>query len=284
MVITHKVKAELMKKDGLPRLEAVQGDSDSRAVQLELTADGAAWQPPALDTVMVRYDRADGSGGIYDTLADGTAAWVAEGNLLTIILAPQVCGCPGPVQLAVSMVAAGKILNTFSLVLVVHGLPRGGEESGGFSFLAGYLPQPEEAKAGQLLAVADVDEFGRIRSVQAMDPAQAQPGTPGLSAYEIAVESGFVGTQAQWLASLQGPAGPSGEKGETGPKGEKGETGAKGDAGAVGPQGPKGDTGPAGAAGRTPVKGEDYFTAADKAELVSAVTAALPKYAGEVIE
>lgn len=35
--------------------------------------------------------------------------------------------------------------------------------------------------------------------------------------------------------------------------------------------------------GRTPVKGTDYYTDADKAELVSAVIAALPVYAGEVV-
>lgn len=33
----------------------------------------------------------------------------------------------------------------------------------------------------------------------------------------------------------------------------------------------------------TPVKGEDYFTEDDKAEMVSAVIAALPKYNGEVV-
>lgn len=34
--------------------------------------------------------------------------------------------------------------------------------------------------------------------------------------------------------------------------------------------------------GYTPVKGKDYWTAADKAEMVSAVLAALPVYTGEV--
>jgi hypothetical protein len=33
--------------------------------------------------------------------------------------------------------------------------------------------------------------------------------TQGLSAYQIALANGYVGTQAQWLASLQGPPGPS---------------------------------------------------------------------------
>ncbi len=51
-------------------------------------------------------------------------------------------------------------------------------------------------------------------------------------------------------------------------------------------KGAKGDTGPAGSdgapgsAGYTPVKGTDYFTAADKAELVNDVLAALPTWTG----
>jgi hypothetical protein len=38
-----------------------------------------------------------------------------------------------------------------------------------------------------------------------------------------------------------------------------------------------------GATGKTPVKGTDYFTAVDKTEMVNAVIAALPVYAGEVV-
>lgn len=47
----------------------------------------------------------------------------------------------------------------------------------------------------------------------------------------------------------------------------------------TGPQGPEG---PAGAAGYTPVKGTDYFTEADKTEMINLVLAALPIYTGEV--
>ena len=74
----------------------------------------------------------------------------------------------------------------------------------------------------------------------------------------------------------QGPQGLQGVKGETG---EKGETGAAGAPGPEGPQGPKGEqgpqgepgaTGPQGPAGNTPVKGTDYFTAADKSEIAQA--------------
>ena len=56
-------------------------------------------------------------------------------------------------------------------------------------------------------------------------------------------------------------------------KGDKGDKGDTGPQGIQGIQGPKGDTG---ADGHTPVKGTDYFTEADKQELVTAVIAALP--------
>lgn len=44
-----------------------------------------------------------------------------------------------------------------------------------------------------------------------------------------------------------------------------------------------GKDGKDGVDGKTPVKGVDYFTDVDKAEMVQAVLAALPKYNGEVV-
>ncbi|WP_353078263.1 hypothetical protein [Flavobacterium sp.] len=47
-------------------------------------------------------------------------------------------------------------------------------------------------------------------------------GTNGSSAYQLAVTNGFVGTEAQWLASLVGPQGPAGATGPQGPAGADG--------------------------------------------------------------
>lgn len=52
--------------------------------------------------------------------------------------------------------------------------------------------------------------------------------------------------------------------------------------GAKGDKGDKGETGANGKDGKTPEKGVDYFTEADKAEMVSAVISALPVYDGSV--
>ena len=77
----------------------------------------------------------------------------------------------------------------------------------------------------------------------------------------------------------QGERGPKGDKGDPGEKGDTGATGEKGDTGEQGIQGPKGDkgdtgatgaTGPKGEDGKTPVKGTDYWTEADKTEIITA--------------
>ena len=62
-------------------------------------------------------------------------------------------------------------------------------------------------------------------------------GIQGLSAYQVAVQHGFEGTEAEWLISLKG------EKGETGPKGEPGADGAPGAQGPKGNPGEKGEKG-----------------------------------------
>ncbi|MET9914579.1 hypothetical protein ABZZ74_49185 [Streptomyces sp. NPDC006476] len=75
------------------------------------------------------------------------------------------------------------------------------------------------------------------------DLAPTDPRTPnyiavrGDSAYEVAVAAGFVGTVAQWLASLVGAPGPKGDRGATGATGATGAAGPKGDTGATGAPG-----------------------------------------------
>ena len=67
--------------------------------------------------------------------------------------------------------------------------------------------------------------------------ASLENGKDGASAYELAVQHGFSGTEEQWLASLQGA------KGDTGAQGLQGDKGDPGVQGLPGEKGEKGDTG-----------------------------------------
>ena len=72
-----------------------------------------------------------------------------------------------------------------------------------------------DAGDGTVIAAGPVDwrsswESGdRVQTVS-FTTAGGPPGAPGASAYEIAVENGFVGTEAEWLASLGGGGGGGG--------------------------------------------------------------------------
>ena len=109
-------------------------------------------------------------------------------------------------------------------------------------------------------------------------------GDPGKSAYQVAVDNGFSGTEEEWLASLVGPQGPQGiqgPQGSTGPRGERGEPGEqgpqgiqgiqgiqgeqgvqgeRGEPGPTGSTGPQGPAGPQGQAGPQGVAGNDGFS------------------------
>jgi hypothetical protein len=112
-----------------------------------------------------------------------------------------------------------------------------------------------------------VDQFGQ--PITPGTPGGGEPGPAGKSAYELAVEAGFVGTIGQWLTSLVGQPGQDGNDGTDGVDGTNGNDGAPGAsayelavaagyvgnvlqwlASLVGPKGDKGDKGDQGDAGQ----------------------------------
>ena len=93
-------------------------------------------------------------------------------------------------------------------------------------------------------------------------------GDPGKSAYQTAVDHGFIGTEEEWLASLKGDTGsqgPRGEQGAQGPQGIQGEPGVQGEQGAAGPQGEQGIQGIQGP------KGDPFSIAKTYATIVAMV-------------
>ena len=146
----------------------------------------------------------------------------------------------------------------------------------------GFSPKvkAEQMEFGVVITIVDAD--GET-SAMLHNGANGEKGTDGKSAYQIAVEQGYQGSESDWLSSLKGDKGNTGakgnpgqdgadgksayaiavehgyedseekwllslkgEKGDTGERGEKGNTGDRGLQGVPGEKGEKGDAGVAG--------------------------------------
>ena len=101
------------------------------------------------------------------------------------------------------------------------------------------------------------------------DGADGKPGAAGAHGAKGADGiTPHIGDNGNWYVGNTDTGKPS-----------RGATGAKGDAGATGPAGAPGkdgEKGDPGTPGKTPIRGADYWTAADKQEIVNDVLAALP--------
>lgn len=127
----------------------------------------------------------------------------------------------------------------------------------GFSDSGSVPIPPTPDLYAQLLKKID----GKIASLH-----DGKDGENGKSAYEIAVQNGYDGTETDWLESLKGQKGDTGEPGATGAKGdhgEKGDQGEPGTPGEKGERGEKGEKGDAGTPGKDGVNGKDGTNGVD---------------------
>ena len=88
----------------------------------------------------------------------------------------------------------------------------------------GFSPKvkAEQMESGVVITIVDAD--GET-SATLHNGANGEKGSDGKSAYQIAVEQGYQGSESDWLSSLKGD---KGEKGNTGAKGNPGQDGAEG--------------------------------------------------------
>ena len=173
MVITHKISIDLARQERHAPIATVQSDC-GRALALKLHTGGIPWLVPAGVCALVRYRKADGTCGEYDTLPDGTCAWSAEGNLLTVMLVPQMLTAVGKVQLTVTLTDGANVISTFCLELEVHReLCTGTAKSQDYWNLQPFLTAPCAALPGQYLRVLQVDGSGRVTALEPVDAPQA---------------------------------------------------------------------------------------------------------------
>lgn len=225
-------------------VQAKQWDS-ARTIRVGLTQRGMPFAIPTGTSARFRCLKADGC-------ACDNPAEVNEDNTITVELTEQVLAVPGTVRADVVLTdREGDVLSSAVFLILVEAVPAGNN-------------------------VPSTDEMLTFMGI-------LSDGHALIARLEAARDSGEFNGE-------KGDTGPQGEKGETGPQGPKGDTGATGPQGATGPKGPQGDKGekgatgatgatgpqgPVGPDGKTPVRGTDYWTEADKAEVIAAAKASV---------
>lgn len=198
MVIKTKICTDLARASIPVTVHAVQGDQNTRILELTCYSNGAAWPVPTDATIAVRYRKPDGTKGYYDTLPDGGQACTVNGNLVSVILAPQMLTVAGSVAAQVEITQGVNILGTSAVSVSVEANPAAGVlTSEDYINWLDWMVSELDAKIAEAVQTGD-----------------------------------FTGP-----AGPQGPKGDKGDKGDKGEKGDKGDTGPAGSQGPQGEPG-----------------------------------------------
>jgi hypothetical protein len=198
MILKLKIKTDLINQTTHPVVMVPQYDGDCRELEIELYAAQEPWQIPEDVNVRFYYARADGTGGSYEVLEDGSPSWSAEGNKLTLMLIPQMFSKAGNLAAKVEFLQGDQWLNTFGFwIRVVHDCTEGAVDAQDYFNWSVWTGR----ELGKL--VLELKENGELDGPQ----------------------------------GPQGEKGDQGERGEKGDKGDQGDPGPKGDTGPQGAPG-----------------------------------------------
>lgn len=199
MIVTYKLEMDLQRREMTPWVNVVQGDVNTRVLELILFSDGEIWKIPEGVSIRMGYCKNDGKKGVYDTLPDGSSAWSAQDNVVSVILAPQMLTTAGPVLAQVELIRGTDSLTTFPVQLLVE--QDVAADTLGSEEYVNLLQWMEEELDALLRKAKESGEF--------TGPAGPQ-GTMGPTAYDYAVAGGFAGTEEEFTQLLVTPCLPLG--------------------------------------------------------------------------
>ena len=174
LIVTQTIHMDLTHMAQIPQIHAVQGDTCSRCVAVKLSTSGMPWNPPEAATAAVRYRKADGTGGHYASLPDGTAACAIHENCVSVMLAPQMLTVPGKVITQVELVCRGNILATFAMEILVEKNP-----ALGLIHSQNYVNWAQRVEDRLSTALRDAQNSGAFNGKDGIDGKNGKDGKDG---------------------------------------------------------------------------------------------------------
>lgn len=105
MNVNHALSLNVSSSSVPPTLHMTQGDSNSRSIVAALFSGASPFNIPSGSSVMVRFGKPDGTGGLYDTTESGSPV-VFSGNTVTAPVAEQMLSVPGVVVAQIELYSA----------------------------------------------------------------------------------------------------------------------------------------------------------------------------------
>lgn len=294
MLITTKMHIDMQRPSHPAVVNAVQGDQNTRCMEISLYSGGATWQVPANISAAVGYAKPDKTKGLYDKLPNGDPACTISANTITAVLAPQVLTAAGNVEAVLILTDEDfNRLGTFPFRICVEENPASGASVSENYFYYTSFAEINEAVNEALnrlnssvsdfeSRLANGDFIGKTGPAGPQGP-QGEPGEPGpqgkdgtgvtiLGSYETEEElnaahptgntgdsylvGGFLFVWSVTESSWVNVGNIQGPQGPEGPQGPVGPQGERGAQGTPGAQGPVGPQGSQGIQGEPGPQGE----------------------------
>ena len=158
MLLTKEVTMNLSYREGPIVMDVMQGDT-GRALTVHFLLGETSWKIPADAQVFVQFECQDKTGGLFDSLSDGTCAYSVNGDALTIFLVPAVCAVPGCTKLQVTIFSGDAQISTFPVEVRVIPQVNAKAESGEYFNIQQWLNLPENKGMPGYTPVRGVDYY-----------------------------------------------------------------------------------------------------------------------------
>lgn len=190
----------------------IKSGDDSETIRLSARNDNAPVVWSADDTAKIHVDK-DGA-----HVLDFDAQLVQGSNIVTFSSSELASLPAGEYDLEVWVDLSGESKQAIwpSSGMLKLTIDRNADSLEGGAITTITLDDFKKQLADAIKANDDYVKAHATQGPQGLQGEPGQPGQPGKSAYELAVEQGFKGTEAQWLESLShGPAGKTGADGKS---------------------------------------------------------------------
>lgn len=190
MNVTKRIKLDFGRAASPVVVWAKQGDEDSRFVEVVPLKNGNDYTIPSGVSIHFACKKPDG----HQILNDYPTI---KNNIITIPLTPQTLAAAGEGLASVILIdqQSGTVLSTQNFILYIENNP-----------LVGAEVESSDEYQSFLTTLADVE-----RVIEEVENIIASDDLRGKSAYQIALDNGFEGSEEEWLESLRGEDGQDGK-------------------------------------------------------------------------